>query len=220
MGKMGRRTKIERAGSSRGWGVSLLALAGLCGGLIVAPIGAHAGKQLTRVSAENTAIDGKAILLPSGTDTFSVSPTQIYSNSGAIPAGDNVVYVTMSSNGLGLCDGIALLCQVDGVNCITGKANNVTNTGWVVPAGDEFDFVFDGDRRFGLTGVNFQWCAKVSKTNKNIHSIKIFGATQFGDCNTYLEGVHVYIDTNRIPTQAGINVCGSYPTPNSVTSPD
>jgi hypothetical protein len=219
MAEMGRRTKIGRAGSSRGWGVSLLVLAGLCGGLIVAPTGAHAFKQLTRVSAQNTAIaaklvDFKAIELPSGTSTTVGSPIQIYSNSGATPAGDNVLYVTISANGLGFCDGIALLCQVDGANCITGFANNVTATGWVVPLGDEFHF----DDDFGLSGVNFQWCAKIAKTPKNIHSIKIFGATEFGDCDTFLEGVHVYVDTNIIPSAP--NACSTYTTPNPDTSPD
>lgn len=199
----------------------MLVLAGLCGGLILAPISAHAGKFLTRLSAENTAIaaklvDFKAIELPSGTSTTVGTPVEVYSNSGSIPANDNIVYVTISGQGLGFCDGIALLCQVDGANCIKGFANNVTATGWVVPLGDEFHF----DDDFGLSGVNFQWCATVKKTKGNIHTIKILGATEFGDCDTFLEGVHVYVDTNAIPTKAGINACGTYVTPNPDTSPD
>ncbi len=233
MAEMGRRTKIGRAGSRRGWGVSLLVLAGLCGGLILAPISAHAGKFLTRLSAESTAINvkdpvtgilpQKAILLPSGVEPKDPGVIQIYSNSGSTPANDNIMYVTISGEGLGYCDGIALLCQVDGANCVLGNATpGFPNTsgdvpnGWVVPQGREFD----GDNRWGLTGVNFQWCTKIKKTEKNIHTIKIFGATELGDCNTYLEGVHVYIDTNAIPAKAGINACGSYATPNPVDSPD
>ncbi len=59
--EIGTRVETGRVGSKRGWGVSLLVLAGLCGGLMVAPISAHAGKALTRLSAEITATDGKAI---------------------------------------------------------------------------------------------------------------------------------------------------------------
>jgi hypothetical protein len=220
MAEMGRMKKIGRAGSRRAWGVSVLVLAGLCGGLIVAPIGAHAFKQLTRVSARNTAIDGKAILLPSGVDPGDAGQIQIYSNSGATPAGDNVLYVTISGEGLGTCNGIALLCQVDGVNCLTGTGTpgpgsvSAIPSGWVIPLGDEFD----GNASFGLTGVNFQWCAKLAKKPQNIHSIKIFGATAFGGCDTFLEGVHVYVDTNKIPSAS--NACSTYTTPNPALSPD
>ena len=223
MAEMGRMTKIGRAGSRRAWGVSLLVLAGLCGGLIVAPIGAHAGKQLTRLSAKITASDGNAILLPAGVDPDDPGVIQIYSNSGNIPAGDNVLYVTISAEGLTDCsgNGIALLCQVDGANCVPGNATpgpgSVTDipSGWVIPLGNEFG----GDDDLGLTGVNFQWCAKIGKKPQNIHSIKIFGATAFGEtCDTFLEGVHVYLDSNRIPSAP--NACSTYTTPNPDTSPD
>jgi len=227
MTEMGRRTKIGRAGSVRGWGVSLLVLAGLCGGLIVAPISAHAGKALTRLSAEITAVDGNAIKLPSTTEP-SDGGILIYSNEGKAPAGDTVVYVTISGEGLTTCtnDGIALLCQVDGVNCVPGNATpgasvlaNVADipAGWVIPLGDEFGDLGD----LGLTGVNFQWCAPIEKTKKNKHTVKIFASSAFGFCNAFLEGVHIYVDTNQISTKDnGANACGTIPTPNPATSPD
>jgi hypothetical protein len=230
MAEMGRKTKIARAGSRRGWGVSLLVLAGLCGGLIIAPISAHAGKFLTRLSAESTAINTtglqKAIKMPSGVRPSDAGVIQICSNSGTTPANDNIMYVTISGEALGRCDGIALLCQVDGKNCVPGNAtpgfpntSGIVPNGWVVPQGQEFNEADENDR-FGLTGVNFQWCTKIAKIKGNKHTIKIFGATERGDCNTYLEGVYVYIDTNSIPKGAGINACGSYPNPNPVDSPD
>jgi hypothetical protein len=129
------------------------------------------------------------------------------------------VYVTISGEGLGLCDGIALKCQVDGVNCVLGNGTPGTGlpSGWVVPLGNEFD----GDSDFGLSGVNFQWCSQIEKTKKNIHTVKIFGATEFGDCNTWLEAVHVYIDTNQIKTKDnGANACGTFATPNPVPPVD
>lgn len=192
---------------------------------IAAPRAAHAGKQLTRLSAEVTAIDGHAILLPSGVKPKDAGVIEIYSNEGQIPASDTVVYVTISGEGLTDCigEGIALLCQVDGANCVAGDATPGSGlvsqipSGWVIPLGNEFD----GDEELGLTGVNFQWCKQIEKTKKNKHTVKIFAASAFGKCNTFLEGVHIYVDTNQIKTTGnGANACGTIPTPNPVTSPD
>ena len=220
--EMGTRVETGRAGTKRGWGVSLLVLAGLCGGLMVAPISAHAGKALTRLSAEITATDGKAIKLPATVEP-SDGGTLIYSNSGKIPASDTVVYVTISGEGITTCtnEGIALLCQVDGANCVPGNATPGPGSvmdipsGWVIPLGDEFGEYGD----LGLTGVNFQWCKQIEKTKKNVHSVKIFASSAFGHCNVFLEGVHIYVDTNQISTKDA-NACGTIPTPSSADSPD
>ena len=170
-------------------------------------------RELSRLSAKNTAIDGNAILLPSGVEPGDAGVINIYSNSVTVPRRDNTVYVTVSGEALGLCDGVALNCQVDGVDCLQGDGMPGTGTpnGWVVPTGDEFGS--DGD--FGLTGLNFQFCAPITKGS---HTITLNAATEFGDCNTYIEGLHVYVDSNRIST-AG-DACGTYATPNPATSPD
>ena len=170
-------------------------------------------REMSRLSAQNTAIDGTAILLPSGVDPGDAGQITIYSNTVKVPKRDNTVYVTVSGEAIGFCDGVALNCQVDGTDCLQGNGTPGTGipNGWVVPQGDEFD----GDSDFGLTGLNFQWCAP---TTKGSHSITINAATEFGDCNTFIEALHVYVDSNRI--ESGADRCGTYATPNPGTSPD
>jgi hypothetical protein len=195
------------------------------------PAVAHAGKALARLSAMNTAIDGKAIYLPLGSPALN-SPAppnapggiQIYSNT-LNAAGDNVIYVTISATGLtdNICDGIALNCQVDGVPCVNGNGVPGTGTvagipnGWVIPLGDEFDCTGD----LGDTGVNFQFCAPLGKTKGNVHTITLNAASAFGYGDAYLEAVHVYVDGNKISGKNNSqNACGTYSTPNPTTSPD
>jgi hypothetical protein len=168
-------------------------------------------REISRLSAQNTAIDGTAILLPSGVDPGDAGVITIYSNTITIPPRDNTVYVTLSGNGLGFCDGIAVNCQVDGTNCLPGSAGTVLPTGWVVPLGDEFGS--DGD--FGLSGLNYTFCAPITKGS---HTITLNAATEFGDCNTYIEALHVYVDSNRIAP--GVDQCGTYANPNPIASPD
>ena len=174
-------------------------------------------REMSRLSAQNTAIDGKAILLPSGVVPGDPGQITIYSNTVKVPKRDNTVYVTVSGEGLGTCDGIALNCQVDGVNCLQGTGTPGSGSvlaipsGWVIPLGNEFA----GGGDFGLTGLNFQFCAPTTKGN---HTITLNAASSFGDCDTFIEGLHVYVDSNHIfsaPDQ-----CASYPTPNSADSPD
>ena len=202
-------------------GIGKLTILGAAMGVVAIcasiPINAMAGSELTRLSAKITATDGKAILLPINVDPGDAGQITIYSNSVKVSKGDNTVYVTVSGEGLGTCDGIAVLCQVDGTNCLKGTGTpgtgNVANipAGWVIPLGDEFD----GDSNFGLTGLNFQFCAPITKGS---HTIKLIAATAFGDCNTFIEGLHVYVDANNIKNAA--DACATYPTPNSATSPD
>jgi hypothetical protein len=189
------------------------AAAGLLAVCASIPTAANAGQALTRLSAQNTAIEGKAILLPNGVDPGDAGVIPIYSNSLKVPVGNNTVYVTVSANGLGLCDGIAINCQVDGADCLTGNGAPGTGlpNGWVVPLGDEFG----GDGNFGLSGMNFQFCAPITK---GTHQITLNAATEFGDCNTYIEALHVYVDVNKIPDSA--NACTTYTNPNPVDSPD
>jgi hypothetical protein len=177
----------------------------------------EADREMSRLSAQNTAIDGKAILLPSGVAPGDVGQITIYSNTLKLPKRDNTLYVTVSGEGLGSCDGIALNCQVDGVNCLQGTGTPGTGSvvaipsGWVIPLGNEFD----GAGSFGLTGLNFQFCAPVTKGS---HTITLNAASSFGNCDTFIEGLHVYVDSNRINNAA--DRCASYPTPNAALSPD
>ena len=177
----------------------------------------EADRELGRLSAQNTAIDGNAILLPSGVAPGDAGQITIYSNTLKVPKRDNTLYVTVSGEGLGSCDGIALNCQVDGVNCLQGTGTPGTGSvaaipsGWVIPLGNEFA----GGGFFGLTGLDFQFCAPVTKGS---HTITLNAASSFGNCDTFIEGLHVYVDSNRINNAA--DRCASYPTPNSALSPD
>lgn len=181
------------------------------------PTNAMAGSELTRLSAQNTAIDGKAILLPSGVDPGDAGAITIYSNTVKVSKGDNTLYVTVSGTALGSCDGVSIDCTVDGTECLNGNGepgfphNSVgVPNGWVDAAGGDF---FDGS--FGLTGMGYQFCAPVTKGS---HTIKLHAATQIGDCNTYIEALSVYVDENRIDKAA--DACGTYATPNPANSPD
>jgi hypothetical protein len=171
----------------------------------------EADRELSRLSAQNTAIDGTAILLPSGVEPGDPGVITIYSNTVTIPKRDNTVYVTISGNGLGFCDGIAVNCKVDGTDCLPGSAGTVVPSGWVVPLGDEFGS--DGD--FGLSGLNYTFCAPITKGS---HTITLNAATEFGDCATFIEALHVYVDSNRITSTP--DACGTYANPNSIASPD
>jgi hypothetical protein len=151
--------------------------------------------------------------LPTGVSPGDAGVIQLYSNTVKVPSGSNVLYVTISGNGLGDCDGIAIQCLVDGVNCLQGNTDpDILPDGWVVPLGDEYG----SDSDFGLSGLNYQFCTPIRKGN---HTIQLFGATEFGDCNTYIEALHVFVDSSKIGGNAE-NACGSYPTPNPVDSPD
>jgi hypothetical protein len=174
-------------------------------------------REMSRLSAQNTAIDGTAILLPSGVAPGDPGQITIYTNTLTLPKRDNTLYITVSGEGLGSCDGIALNCQVDGTNCLSGTGTpgigNVIAipSGWVIPLGNEFA----GGGSFGLTGLNFQFCAP---TTQGSHTITLNAASSFGDCDTFIEGLHVYVDSNHIADAA--DRCASYPTPNSAGSPD
>jgi hypothetical protein len=193
------------------WLTTALCAAGVLALGLTLPAAAHAG-NLKRLSAMTTAMDGNAILLPSGVEPGDAGVIEVYSNTVKVPGGQNVLYVTISANGLGDCDGIALQCLVDGENCLQGTTDpDILPPGWVVPLGNEYD----GDSFFGLSGVNYQFCTPINKGN---HNVQIFGATEFGDCNTYLEAVHVFVDSSKI--KGSENACGSYATPNPVNSPD
>jgi hypothetical protein len=209
----------------------VLAALMLCAGLVGTPTVASAGKALARLSAMNTAIDGKAIYLPSTSPALN-SPAppaapggiQFYSNTLKAP-GDNVIYVTVSATGLNqdTCDGIALNCQVDGVPCVNGNGVPGSGTvagipnGWVIPLGDEYDCLGE----LGDTGFQFQFCAPLSKTKGNLHTITLNAASAFGYGDAYLEAVHVYVDANKITGKGNAqNACGTYATPNAADSPD
>jgi hypothetical protein len=182
------------------------------------PAAAHAGKALKRLSASVTAIDGKAILLPYTSIPGAADNVAVYQQTLKIPGGTNVVYVTLSGTGLsdGDDDGIALNCQVDGVNCLNGEGTPGTGSvsaippGWVIPLGSEYN-----GYGFGLTGITYQWCAPITK---GTHTITIYGASAFGYYDEYLEAVHVFVDANKVGSDG--SACGSYATPNAVDSPD
>jgi hypothetical protein len=174
-------------------------------------------REMSRLSAQYTAVDGNAILLPSGTIPGDAGQIEIYSNTLTVPKRDNTLYVSVFGEGLGTCDGFAFLCQVDGVNCVQGNALPgpglvaAIPPGWVIPLGNEFE---SGDD-FGLTGFSFQFCAP---TTQGSHSIAIHAASSFGSCDTFIEGLHVYVDSNHISDAA--DRCATYATPNPATSPD
>jgi hypothetical protein len=208
-----------------------LAAMGLCAGLVATPTVASAGKALARLSAMSTAVDGTAILLPfdqpavnSPAPPAAPGGIQIYSNT-VTAAGDNVLYVTISATGLtdGDDDGIALNCQVDGVPCVnegTPGGGTVASipAGWVIPLGNEFT---GSGQVLGDTGFSFQFCAPISKTKKNLHTVTLNAASAFGYGDAYLEAVHVYVDGNKIKGKTNTeDACGTYATPNSSTSPD
>jgi hypothetical protein len=187
---------------------------------------AHAGNALIRLSALTTAFDGKVILLPKA-KTPVTGGIEVYGNSLKVPGGNNVMYITFSGTGFGVGGGVALNCQVDGVNCIDGIGAAGTGnvrfipTGWVIPLGDELVDTLSGGAEFpfGATGLGYHWCTPLSKTKNNVHSIVLNAASAFGGKteDEFLEAVVVFVDVNGI---GGHNACGTYDTPNPVNSPD
>jgi hypothetical protein len=201
----------------KGFGVVAGALGLFAAGFMV-PGNAHAGKALTRLAASVTANDGNAIDLPPVTPA--AGPTNVYTASLKVPPGNNVAYVTVSGTGLGGCDGIAINCQIDGVNCFTGigatgfpTTSGDVPAGWVVPNGNEFGT----DSTYGLNALNYTFCAPITK---GTHVFTVNAATELGDCDTFIEALSTYVDVNKIATTTPVNVCGSYATPNPVVSPD
>lgn len=188
------------------------------------PAAAHAGKALARLSAVQTGVDGNAILLPSSNPAYdSPAPPntpggiEIYNNTLKMP-GDNVAYLTISATGIvdDNCDAIALNCQIDGVPCLQGNGlqggGSVAHipAGWVIPLGDEYGC----SGELGATGVQFQFCAPLSKTKGNMHTLSLYAASAFGSGDAYLEAVHVFVDANKIKGKNNFNACGTYPSPN------
>ena len=217
------RTRVSAA---RGFGIALAGMVFAAGGL--APTSAHAGKALTRLSAEATGIDGTVTdVPPTASPSTPASFVVLYSNSVKVPANvaadppDNVIYVTIVGTAFSGGNGFALNCQVDGANCLAGTGTAGTGSvaaipaGWIIPLGNEFS----GGSGFGDTGFSYQWCAAISKSKKNVHSVVINAASAFGGSDAFIEAVQVFVDSNRINTRDG-NVCGTYPTPNSISSPD
>ncbi len=201
---------------------ALLVGALLVTGLTISAPDAHAtgGKKVARFSAMYTAIDGSVILLPS-TSTPASSPIEIYNNTIKIPNRSyNVVYVTIHASAFGFGQGIALNCQVDGIDCLNGTGTAGPGSvaaippGWVIPLGSEFT----GSSGFGATGLSYEWCAPLSKTNKAMHTITINAADAFGTGDDWMEAVGVYIDANKV--KEGADACSTYATPNPDTSPD
>jgi hypothetical protein len=164
---------------------------------------------------------------PTASPSTPASFVVLYSNSVKVPANvtadppDNVIYVTIVGTAFSDGNGFALNCQVDGANCLAGTgtagpgAVAAIPAGWIIPLGNEFI----GGSGFGDTGFSYQWCAAISKAKKNVHSVVINAASAFGSSDAFIEAVQVFVDSNRINTRDA-NVCGTYPTPNSVSSPD
>jgi len=206
----------------KGWSkATILAFAGT---LMALPTGALAGGGLTRLSAQYTAVDGNVIGIPS-TATPAGGPEQIYSNTLKVPNGNNVMYVTIQASGFGDAGGdIALNCQVDGTNCLSGKGTAGTGsvssipTGWVIPLGSEFG----SGVALGATGLGYQWCIPLSKTKQGMHSVVINAGNAFGFATAWMEAVSVFVDVNNVQTSKSgtSNACGVYATPFSTTSPD
>ena len=206
------------------WGIYGLACATVCGMLTLSG-NAHAGKQLTRESAEVTGIDGKVILVPETADPATFASTiQIYNNTVTTPGADNVIYVSIVGTAFSEGNGIAMNCQVDGVNCLAGEGTagggsvDVIPPGWIIPLGTEFGT----GNGYGDTGFSYHWCAPIVKSKKNAHVVTINLASAFGVDDAFVEAVQVFVDSNKINgKQVGdLNVCGSYPTPNGTDSPD
>lgn len=201
----------------------------LLGGILLIPTVTQASQQfyqinddlpLQRLSSMYTATD-QAILLPSSAPATGASPgVKIYNQRIIVPRDVNMMYVTIEGTALySSSDDLALLCQVDGNNCLVGSGSqgdgSVSSipTGWVLPLGNEYSG-YDNSP-ISPSGFKRSWCVPVKPGPR---TVTITGASAFGDADFYLEAVQVDIDVNGIhnPSQA----CGSYPTPNPTSSPD
>jgi hypothetical protein len=184
---------------------------------------------LRRVIAQTTANDGNLIALFDTSTGTPIGPldggVNIFSNTVAIPAGPNVMYITFAGTAFGPeCGSVTLKCEVDGADCVFGQENFFVTTltgetGWVQPAGTAAPQEFqDIDRAWGESNANYSWCLPIGP---GTHQIDLAAAAfdildpDEGICEgTALENVTVYVDVSKVPDPS--MACTSYATPNPV----
>jgi len=143
---------------------------------------AAGGGLLKRLSAEFLQWNGGEISTNATSGVLG-----FYTKTVSVPENDNVLYVTLAATGDVHNEAkMSIRCQVDGVDCNSGSG------GWVVlqkNTHDEHD-----------NAVNYTWC---KETTSGAHTVTLDLASDGGQ--VYLEKIHVFIDSNRIPS--GLNRC-------------
>ena len=178
----------------RTFGPATIAMAALVVAVAL-PLIAHA-THMRRLAANFAKWDGSEFSTSSDTS----SPLNFYTKTVTVPFGNNVIYVTLSATGDGHDEaGHLLRCRVDGAACNGGSTNSGGGgAGWI-----GLQQHGDGDD-FHDNAINYTWCKPITPGS---HQVKLDLASDDGE-TAFMEGVHVYIDVNKIPGSS--NACTDF----------
>jgi hypothetical protein len=182
--------------------ISLVAFAiSVCGLYVLStasPVRAQAFLQ--RLDAQYSKFDGTEFYA-SSSDTISAdNGISIFTDDVKVPGSVNVLYITLSGTGDLNGTGVKgfFTCLVDGEFC-NGGQTFAAGTGWISLQGGS-DTTHDN-------AVNYTWCTPIAKNQgakgkeRLMHTIELRMATN-GAGSSFIEGMHVFIDANKIQDPA------------------
>jgi hypothetical protein len=198
------------------------AIAALMAVGIAMPAGAQS--ELKRLVAERNFFGTEAVtaLEPPG--------IAIYSKTILVPAGNNVLYLTMSTTG-DTHDGAAscFTARVDGnffapgqqgsARCANGGTTRVP--GWITllklplddNAADNCNDGGGGSADCHDNSIHYEWCKSIAP---GVHTVEVRMATSSAGSNVFIEQAHFYVDTNGLPSGAR---CVRAATPTALAEP-
>jgi hypothetical protein len=132
----------------------------------------------------------------------------IYEKTIFVPRSVNTLYITMEATGDGHSgQGHHFQCAVNGVPCNPGSAGGSFNGGIVLQrhAGErgfsDFSYFYylDADDLHD-NSISYSWCAPVTTGTRTVTIRMANDSSCCGDVKVFLEGMHVFIDGNQLPT--------------------
>jgi hypothetical protein len=198
------------------------AIAALMAVGIAMPAGAQS--ELKRLVAERNFFGTEAVT------SAGVPGIPIYSKTIFVPAGNNVLYLTMSTTG-DTHDGVSscFAALVDGNFFAPGQqgssrcgADGLTRVpGWITllklplddNAADNCNDGGGGSADCHDNSIHYEWCRSI---RSGVHTVEVRMAAAPAGSNVFIEQAHFYIDTNGLPAGAR---CVRAATPTGLAEP-
>jgi len=145
-------------------------------------------QNVRRLSAQFFQFSGNETQASSSDTVSADNGVKIYDHTVKVPAGNNVLYVTLSGTGDVNGANVAswFTCLVDGNFCNSGVTFATSTAGWIALQG--------GSNTQHDNNINYTWCTPITKGN---HEITLRMASNGGG-TVFIEAAHFFIDVSKV----------------------